>query len=251
MSDISIYVTSNLTSSERRISPQWDLHYLKTRLELITGIEPKYQTIQYYPIANSNESRKIADSSNYNEQADKEVTVTQFNIVPFSRLHVIDTNPDSELAGLDEDNISPDAEFKLSEEEYAKKTNTVLSWKQNNKLGRFNPEFDSAKVKLYEENLAIAETMKVGQRCRVINIGGERRGVVKYIGKIEVLDKGENIWVGVEFDEPTGKNNGSIDGVKIFEAKPGHGSFLKPKQVEVGDFPELDPFMSDEDDDEL
>lgn len=50
----------------------------------------------------------------------------------------------------------------------------------------------------------------------------------------------------VEFDEPTGKNNGYFDGVKIFECKEKHGSFVKPKQVEVGDFPELDPFASDE-----
>ena len=38
MSDINVYITSDLTSSERRISPQWDIQYLKKKLELITGI---------------------------------------------------------------------------------------------------------------------------------------------------------------------------------------------------------------------
>lgn len=66
-----------------------------------------------------------------------------------------------------------------------------------------------------------------------------------------LLDEGENIWVGVEFDEPVGKNNGLILGTKIFECRENHGSFVKPKQVEVGDFPELDPFASDDDDEEI
>lgn len=255
MSDFNIYVTTSLTSSERRISPQWDLHYLKSRLELITGIPPQYQTIVCYPTANSNDTRKLAAAEEYDEEKDKLVTVAELGLAPFSRLEVVDANPDLELHDLanemDEDTIDPDKEFKLSEEKYSLMSNTVLSWKQRNQLGRFDPTYDSEKARAYEENAALAAKMSVGQRCRVINIAGERRGLVKFVGTIDVLDKGENVWVGIEFDEPVGKNSGVIDGVRIFQCRPSHGSFVKPKQVEVGDFPELDLFESDDEDEEL
>ena len=68
MSDLNIFVTSNLTSSERRISPQWDLNYLKQRLELITGIQPENQILQYYPNQHSNEYSIISNSNEYNSE---------------------------------------------------------------------------------------------------------------------------------------------------------------------------------------
>lgn len=243
MSDISVYITSDLTSSERRISPQWGLYYLKTRLELITGIAPEFQTIQYYAIPNSNEYSIVSDASLFNKEHDSSTTVGSFNIAPFSRLHVIDTNPDSELKDLE---TTEGSEFKLSEEEYQKRSNTVLRWKQENNLGRFDANFAKAKLAEIDHNEQLSGNMKIGDRCRVINIEGERRGTIKYVGKIDILDNGEMIWVGIDFDEPVGKNDGSISGVRFFEARDKHGSFVKPKQVEVGDFPEIDPFASDD-----
>jgi tubulin-folding cofactor B len=243
MSDISVYITSDLTSSERRISPQWDLFYLKTRLELITGITPEFQTIHYYAIPHSNEYSIISDASVFSREHDSSITVASLKIVPFSRLHVIDTNPDSELKQLD---MAEGSEFKLSEEEYQKRSNTVLKWKQENNLGRFDANFNKAKSAEIDRNQHLSKTMEVGNRCRVINIEGERRGTIKYVGKIDILDNGEMTWVGVEFDEPVGKNDGCINGVRFFDAKDKHGSFVKPKQVEVGDFPEIDPFASDD-----
>lgn len=245
MADISVYITSDLTSSERRISPQWDLKYLKSRLELITGIPPKYQTIQYYSIPNSNEYHTICDGKNPQPET---TTVNDLKIIPFSRLHIIDENPDSELHGLrDDEEETKDVEFKLSEEEYAKRHDSALQWKQNNNLGRFDPKFNEVKQKDLVENESLAEKMQVGNRCRVINIEGERRGVIKHVGKIEMLDNGETVWIGIEFDEPVGKNDGSINGTRFFQGRNKHCSFMKPKQVEVGDYPELDPFEDSED----
>lgn len=239
MADVNVYVTSDLTSSERRISPQWSVGHLKERLELITGIPPQSQELHYYPSQTSNTYQIIAD--------DAATTVSSYGITSYSRIHVLDKNPDSELSALAEDTAVAE-EFKLSEEEYAKRQGSVLQWKQSNKLGRYDPEYVKKRNEALDENESKAKEIEVGNRCRVINIQGERRGVVRFVGKINELDKGENVWVGIEFDEPVGKNDGSIDGVRVFTSRPNHGSFLKPKIVEVGDFPELDPFGDDSDD---
>lgn len=235
--DISVFFTSALTSSERRISPQWTLAYLKQRLEPITGIAPENQILQYFPHRSSNESIEI-------HSTDENATVANFNIVAYSRIHVTDADPDSRLGELaDDSNVQ---QFQLSEEDYAARGDSVLQWKKEQRLGRFAPGFDEQKARAQDENEQLARGISVGQRCRVINIEGERRGVVRFVGKIPLLDSGEFPWVGVEFDEPVGKNDGLIGSERIFTARPQHGSFVKPRQIEVGDFPELDPFASDD-----
>lgn len=243
--DINIYVTSSNTSSERKISPQWTIQYLKQRLELITGIPPQYQKIQYFPIPSSNDSVTIADPENYNEQNDAASTVSSIQLISYSRLHVVDSNPNSNIPDLYEE-PAEDFEFKLLEEEYQKRNDSVLNWKRNAGLGRFNPGYQDAVKEGFEEDKKVVKNIKVGDRCRVISISSERRGVVRFVGKINLLDGGESEWVGLEFDEPVGKNNGSIDGVKIFECRDKHGSFVRPKQVEVGDFPEEELFSDEE-----
>lgn len=47
---------------------------------------------------------------------------------------------------------------------------------------------------------------------------------------------GPGPWVGIELDEPTGKNDGSLSGTRYFDAKPNTGVFVREKRVEVGRF---------------
>lgn len=44
----------------------------------------------------------------------------------------------------------------------------------------------------------------MGDRCQVEP--GEKRGIVKYVGRAESL--GPGYWVGIQYDEPLGKHDG-------------------------------------------
>jgi dynactin complex subunit len=55
--------------------------------------------------------------------------------------------------------------------------------------------------------------------------------------------------VGVQLDEPSGSNDGSIKGARKFECPDKYGSFVRGANIAVGDFPERDIFGSDDEGD--
>lgn len=63
------------------------------------------------------------------------------------------------------------------------------------------------KQKKMELELECAQKCKVNDRC-LVEIAGQpsRRGVIKYVGEI---DEKPGWWVGVQYDEPLGKHNGT------------------------------------------
>ena len=124
----------------------------------------------------------------------------------------------------------------MSEEEYAKRGESVRAFKEKMKLGRF-AEKDPEEVKRREkEEEELAQSISIGSRCEVsIPKATAKRGVVMFVGKTQFK---EGYWVGVKYDEPLGKNNGSVDGQKYFECAPKYGAFVRPSNVKVGNFPE-------------
>lgn len=56
------------------------------------------------------------------------------------------------------------------------------------------------------------------------------RGVVRFCGATS-FSQGK--WVGIELNEQNGKNDGTVQGIKYFACKPGHGVFVRPSQVKV------------------
>lgn len=57
----------------------------------------------------------------------------------------------------------------------------------------------------------------------------------------------EGYWVGVQYDEPMGKHNGTVEGHSYFECPPKYGAMVRPGVVTVGDFPEEDFDLSSDD----
>ena len=173
-------------------------------------------------------------------------------------LHIHDADPTSASAGGWLEDTTKIEKYVMSEAEYNKRDNTYRKYKQS-KLAedptwtleremaerRGMPHAAPApkdKVTDPEHLAPEAENITMGHRCKVSP--GEKRGEVKYVGKIDGLPLG--YWVGVHFDEPVGKNDGSVKGQRIFECPPNHGAFVRPDKVEVGDFPELDLLGSDD-----
>ncbi|KAI9666908.1 MAG: hypothetical protein M1831_001413 [Alyxoria varia] len=71
----------------------------------------------------------------------------------------------------------------------------------------------------------MTDQYKVGQ---IIELNDGRTATVSFAGTTQFAP---GDWVGVVFDEPSGKNDGSVQGQRYFECDPGHGMFLRPGGV--------------------
>uniref|UniRef100_A0A915MRX8 CAP-Gly domain-containing protein n=1 Tax=Meloidogyne javanica TaxID=6303 RepID=A0A915MRX8_MELJA len=78
----------------------------------------------------------------------------------------------------------------------------------------------------------------VGKRCIVRTSGQKPRfAKIAYIGPTSFDAKQEairpNNWVGVIYENPEGKNDGSLDGKRYFTCRPNYGGFVLPTSIEV------------------
>ncbi|KAH7321103.1 putative Alp11-like protein of tubulin-folding cofactor B [Stachybotrys elegans] len=233
MADVPLQVISESTASERRITPSWSISQLRTKLEPITGIPPSSQKLSLKSSGSPAVAIEAADEDN--------TPLSVFSLTPYAELHVIDTRPPGSRPNLTD--ASGVDKYVMPEEEYEKKTDSVLAWKKAQKLGRFDPDApnqEQARIAALGQELQ-QRGIEVGRRCRV---GGEdtRRGVVKYVGEVKEIPNGKGAWVGVQLDEPVGKNDGSIAGTRYWgePSELKHGVFVRPERVEVGDYPVLD-----------
>ncbi|XP_066269201.1 kinesin-like protein KIF13A isoform X7 [Branchiostoma lanceolatum] len=61
-----------------------------------------------------------------------------------------------------------------------------------------------------------------------VSVGRDKHGVVKFVGETEFAS---GMWVGVELDIDTGKNDGEVKGVRYFKCRPNYGIFVRPDKV--------------------
>jgi hypothetical protein len=80
MADVPLFVVSEYSSSERRITPAWSIAQLKKKMEPITGIPPPCQKITLKTATNTSLPVEAVD-----EEA---AQLANFPLVPYAELHV-------------------------------------------------------------------------------------------------------------------------------------------------------------------
>ena len=135
-------------------------------------------------------------------------------------LQVIDTDPTTSFTGQLSD-VSQVEKFELSDDAYAQRTghqdhhqvalyiahvcslpDSVLAYKQRHKVGRFAPPSETLPPVIHVD-------IPIGARCEVESAeeGLHKRGTVRFVGQTSFA--GAGVWVGIEYDEPIGRNDGS------------------------------------------
>ena len=136
----------------------------------------------------------------------------------------------------------------MPEETYESLPSTVLAWKKANGLGRFDPAAPLAEQQKVQAlwNQITAHGIEVGKRCQ-LGTDSARRGKVVFVGEVPEIPGSGEPWIGIELDEPSGRNDGSIGGKRYFHCAAKKGVFVRPGRVEMGHF----GVLSEADDDAL
>ncbi|CAI2722555.1 unnamed protein product [Schistosoma spindalis] len=219
---VNLMITTNASKlrSEKRYPLDITLGQLKEKLVLVTGCDNRTMKVELFDIEDRSLGQLVGDDK-----------------------PLCDFDPAIQDGAYDQVEESVET-YRMSAEEYAKREESVLAWKRRNKIGQFR-DVDPEEKKRTEEQRQLAEfhekqnaeSLSIGSRCEV-RIPGQptKRGVIEFVGQTKFKP---GYWVGVRYDEPLGRNDGSIDGVRYFQCPEKYGAFVKPQYVEAGDFPEL------------
>ncbi|KND00443.1 uncharacterized protein SPPG_04762 [Spizellomyces punctatus DAOM BR117] len=223
---VTVFVTSEGVSSERRFDKAITISKLKERLEPITGVPVSTMKVQLY----------TATDQLVGTLDDDEKMLGYYPVADYMRLEVIDLNQRRRKNEFHD--VSQVEKFEISDAEYDKRNDSVRAFLQRNKMGKFAEKTDADReleVQYKEE----ADKTKVGDRCEVEAEGDGlvKRGTVRFVGTVQFKP---GYWVGVQYDEPLGKHDGTVQGVSYFTCPPKYGAFVRPNKVKVGDYPEDD-----------
>ena len=231
MSILTLLITSENAGGERRFDKAITVGQLKQRLETITGFSTNTMKLELFSSAQSDKLICHLD--------DDMRMLGSYPVSDFCRVNVVDEDP--YRVKNEYTDVSRVEKFELADQEYDKRNDSVRDYLRRNKLGKYSTAAQQHRDQdiASSYNAAVAKDIKVGERCEVDSGSGlKRRGCVRFVGEADF--KPGVLWIGVELDEPMGKNDGTVDGQRYFQSRPKHGVFVRPENVQTGDFPEED-----------
>lgn len=167
------------------------LLFPQSKLEIITGGSAGTMQLQLF-----NGDKLIAQID------DDDALLGSYPIENDMRLHVVDSFQN--FVGND----SSIEKFELTDKQYDERRNTVRDYLKTHHLGKYNEEemkaLEERKQQEQAEQEKKAESINIGDRCLVTR-GARRVGTVRYKGTFHLKP---GIFIGVEFDEPLGMNDG-------------------------------------------
>ncbi|KAF8818062.1 CAP-Gly domain-containing protein [Cardiosporidium cionae] len=173
--------------------------------------------------------------------SDNDLTLGDYGCHNGNIIH-IDDSSSTNASILEEEKLLADKSTKhtISEEAYNSQKNTMRAFLKHIRAQRpWAPaaESRSDETALLEDALA---RFPINARCEVQP--GSRRGVVKYVGPVSSKGAGK-IWIGVSLDEPLGNTDGTDKGIQLFSCNGDkYGQWSRQDDVQIGDFPPVDPF---------
>lgn len=112
--------------TERRITPTWTVVQLKSKLETMTGVPPGSQRL------------RLKTPGRPDQWVDGDDTVIgDWGLMKGSEIEVHDSRPVAARPNFTD--LSAVEKYVLPESMYESLPNSVLAWKKNQKLGRFDP----------------------------------------------------------------------------------------------------------------
>lgn len=193
------------------------------RLEMLSGIESNAMTIEYFV----DKAKKATIVSS--DEGDLESAIGCHVDGEEHRLHLVDTRGDRNAVDFNKLEAVP--KFELSEEEYNKRNDSLRQFKKQLKSNRSEggDAIDEEHMSTLMDSLRIGDVVEVTVKGKP-----NRRGRIMFKGMISVIPNSDpGHWVGVRYDEPLGKNDGSIGGQRYFDCEPNHGAFVRPSSIHV------------------
>lgn len=182
---------NDVISFEKKFPRDIKIADLKCKLEIITG--GSAATMQLILFS----GEKLIAQLN-----DDDAELGSYAIENHMRLHVIDNF--GNLFG--DSNVD---KFELTDKQYDNRRNTVRDYLKTNRFGKYNEEemkeLEEQKKREQLEQEQKAALINIGDRCAT-TAGPRRVGTVRYKGSFHLKS---GIFVGIEFDEPLGLNDGT------------------------------------------
>ncbi|KAM3716934.1 Tubulin-specific chaperone [Dirofilaria immitis] len=180
------------------------LHELKEKLQLVVGNSIERMRAELHD----------KDGKFISSLTDNQATLEKLGVTDGMQHHI---------AVFDYENVSAVEKYTISEEKYDEREDSVRAWKRR----------ESLKIK-YDALIATeneAKQFKIGDRCMVhVSNQHGKRGIISYIGPTKFKS---GCWIGVTYDEPFGKHDGSVNGERYFTCKNNHGKWRK-YEIRIG-----------------